>query len=65
MEKLTQDQFQSLKRKLYETFMILPMWDEETGEKIEPGIGEMGNAEEAAEALAREWAEENNLEILD
>lgn len=46
---------ESLEKKIYDLLMESDNMD----------MGEMGNCRESAEALVREWAEENNIEFTD
>jgi hypothetical protein len=51
---LTFSQTEALETKIYNTFMAMP----------ELSMGEMGDAKDEATRIVRDWAEENNIEIL-
>ena len=58
---LTTEQIKSLEDKIYDTLIIAPYMDEETGEVMERGMGEMGECHDEAQRIVSEWMEENGI----
>ena len=64
MNKITENQHESLVDSIYSTLMNIKIMDSE-GNEIEMGMGEMGEARDEAERIVKEWAENNNIEIIE
>lgn len=54
MKQITKQQYDSLKKKIYDTLMAMP----------DMGLGEAGEAMETAETLIDDWMKENNIELV-
>jgi hypothetical protein len=54
MKQITEQEFYSLKQLIYEKIMESP----------ELGPGEMGEANDEAERIIKEWMEANNIELI-
>jgi hypothetical protein len=64
MQQITDSQFKSLTQSIYLSFMGVSVACD-CGETAELGMGEMGEARDTAEALVRDWCEQENITITD
>lgn len=55
MTQITQPQYKALVDEIYSTIMTIQTTHPETGETIEMGMGEMGDAEDEAKRIVDDW----------
>ena len=60
--KITENQFETLKKGIYNMLMGITMYAE-NGEEVTFGMGEMGECSDAAELVINEWIEKENISI--
>lgn len=63
--KITQASYDALKNEIYTTLMNVQTTNPETGEKWEPGMGEMGECSDEAARIVDEWMESQKIELID
>lgn len=61
MTIITEEQKESLISAIYQSTMALTLYSE-SGEQVQLGMGEMGEARDEATRIVETWMESNNIE---